>query len=112
MTIAIQVETTPRALVAAVSGRLDGATAPELDNRIAEFVGAGRAVVLDLSGLTYASSAGLRVLLKLGKQAKAAKVRLVLSGLQPTVKEVFDISGFTAIFEIKDDRGQALAAIG
>ena len=58
------------------------------------------------------SSAGLRVLLKFGKQAKAAKVRLVLARLTPTVKEVFDISGFTSIFEIKPDRGQALASLG
>ena len=112
MAITIDLEQAKHALVAAVGGRLDGATAPQLDDRIAELVRAGQPTVLDLSGLTYASSAGLRVLLKFAKQAKASRVRLVLSGLTPAVKEVFDISGFTAIFEIKPDRDQALAAIG
>ncbi|KQY16340.1 hypothetical protein ASE23_20380 [Rhizobium sp. Root73] len=57
---------------------------------------------MDMAGLDYVSSAGLRVMLKTAKASRAAKKKLVLAGLQPAVQEVFDISGFTALFVIVD----------
>ena len=97
--------------VATVAGRLDGAAAPQLDDRLVTLAKPGAKLVLDLDGVDYVSSAGLRVLLKVAKQVKAGKGRLALAGIAPSVKEVFDISGFTAIFALYPDREQAVAAV-
>lgn len=100
------------AVVLALSGRLDSATHKAVDDKLAgALVGPG-ATVIDLSGVDYISSAGLRVLLKAAKQAKSASNRLALAGVRPAVKEVFDISGFTALFQIYPDRAAAVAAAG
>ena len=61
-----------------------------------------------MSGLGYISSAGLRVLLKAAKQAQTAKQKLLLAGLQPSVKQVFEISGFSTLFATFANREDAL----
>ncbi|OZA88859.1 MAG: anti-anti-sigma factor, partial [Azorhizobium sp. 39-67-5] len=49
----------------------------------------------------YVSSSGLRALLVAGKAMRTAKRDLALRSLQPQIREVFDISGFSTLFEIK-----------
>lgn len=66
---------------------------------------------MDMARHDYVSSAGLRVMLKTAKTSRAAKKKLVLAGLQPTVQEVFDISGFTALFVIVDTIEEAKASL-
>ena len=99
------------ALIIIASGRIDSNTASELEAVLPERVQANDATVLDLSDVAYVSSAGLRVLLKGVKIAKTTGHKLVLSGLSPSVQEVFDISGFTSIFAIEPDISSALTAI-
>ena len=72
--------------------------------------GCGR-LLLDLEKVAYVSSAGLRVFLMLAKQSRAAGGRLALCSLAPEVKEVFDISGFTALFMLLPDRVSGLNAL-
>jgi len=92
-----------------VRGRLDGGTAPVLEKQVTKLTdGSLRHLVVDLTAVDYVSSAGLRVLLIGAKRMKAAKGRLGLCGLQPNVKEVFVISGFTALFDMHADRKAAL----
>ncbi len=94
-----------------VSGRLDASTASELEKSLIDLFDAGEKFFLvDFAGLEYISSVGLRVLLMSAKKAKAAGGKVVLSGLQEHVSEVFEIAGFTAIFEIFDDSDAALAS--
>lgn len=100
------------ALVISVSGRLDSGSAGELEAILPVRVREQAAVVLSLSDVPYVSSAGLRVLLIGAKAAKAAGNKLVLTGLSPAVREVFDISGFSKIFTIEADVNAGLAAIG
>jgi anti-sigma B factor antagonist len=57
------------------------------------------------------SSAGLRVLLKAAKIARTSQHRLALAGRTPQVQEVFDISGFTAIFTIYESRQRAIESL-
>jgi anti-anti-sigma factor len=97
--------------IVTIAGRLDGVTAPQLDDGLAALIAPGVRMVLDMSALDYVSSAGLRVLLKVAKQVKAAKGRLALAGITPTVTKVFEISGFTTIFDIHADSISAAAAI-
>ncbi|HSE92212.1 MAG TPA: STAS domain-containing protein [Methylomirabilota bacterium] len=56
------------------------------------------AVVLDLAGVEYVSSAGLRALLLAARQVKAQGGTLVVAAMQPFVQEVFEISRFTLLF--------------
>ncbi|MDZ3832707.1 MAG: STAS domain-containing protein [Sphingopyxis sp.] len=100
------------AWLVAASGRIDSNSAPALEAVLPERVQQHAATIMDLSSVAYVSSAGLRVFLKGVKAAKASGHKLVLTGLSPSVYEVFEISGFTAIFTIADDIDAGLAAIG
>ncbi len=100
------------ALVIAAAGRLDSSTAAVLEAVLPARVKVQKAVILCLAEVPYVSSAGLRVLLIGAKAAKAAGNRLVITGLSPAVREVFDISGFSKIFSIEVDVEAAVVAIG
>ena len=80
-------------------GRLDTTTAPALDKTINEDLGDTKHLVLDVKGLEYISSAGLRVLL--GAQKKMQKVgSMKLTNVREEVMEVFEMTGFADILTI------------
>ena len=68
----------------------------------------GYRIVLDLSGLDYISSAGLRVLMITAKQVKSQEGEIVVAGMQPVVREIFDISKFTFVFKCFSSVSEAL----
>lgn len=81
--------------VVSVSGRLDAATAQELEKSCADLMGkGGRKFILYLSALEYISSAGLRSVLAVAKKLQADGGSLALCGLSGFVEEVFSIAGF------------------
>ena len=80
-------------------GRLDTTTAPALDKTINDDLGDTKHLVLDLKGLEYISSAGLRVLL--GAQKKFQKIgSMKLTNVREEVMEVFEMTGFSDILTI------------
>ena len=86
------------ALTLALNGRLDTTTAPELEEELKNSIDGVSALTLDLRGLEYISSAGLRVLLSAQKRtAGKMKVR----NANETVAEIFDITGFSEILTIE-----------
>jgi anti-sigma B factor antagonist len=86
---------------ALVSGRIDTITASEFENAVNKaFEFEKTAIVLDCTKLDYISSSGLRVFLLLQKKAKASGISLSVCCLNPSIKEIFDISGFSGIFTI------------
>jgi anti-sigma B factor antagonist len=93
------------------AGRLDGTNSAAADAKLADAVGRSPTLILDLGALDYISSAGLRVLLKAAKQAQTAKQKLLLAALQPAVKQVFEISGFSTLFATFADRDAALQSL-
>ena len=96
----------------AFAGSLDSNTSPQAQQAIdAIIAGGGRKIVVDFSGLDYISSAGLRVLLGTAKKLNAAGGALRLFGLNETVKEVFQISGFATILTVKSTEDMALAGL-
>lgn len=97
--------------VTAIGGRIDGTTAAEAETAILGRITGVPALVLDLQDVDYVSSAGLRVVLKAAKSARSSGARLVLAGLAPQVQEVFDISGFSSVLEIRGDSGEAIASL-
>jgi anti-anti-sigma factor len=97
----------------AVSGRLDSETAREFEVTLTAALDRGvQALALDLSGLEYVSSAGLRVFLLAAKRMQAKAAPFALFGLQPQVAKVLEVSGFARILPIAGDRAEALAALG
>jgi anti-anti-sigma factor len=91
-------------VVLAPAGRIDHASAESFKDALRphlERCATGQdQLVLDLAGVDYISSAGLRVLMLARKQAKAQGGTLVVAGLSPVVKEIFEISRFTVVFEV------------
>jgi anti-sigma B factor antagonist len=97
--------------VISVNGSLDALTAPELADALATQLREGNVkLVADLTGLEYTSSAGLRVLLNSVKEARAKGGDLRLSGVQPNVKKVLDLSGFMSIMKSFADTDAAVAS--
>lgn len=98
------------ALVVNVAGRMDAITAPEFDAQCQSWIDAGETkVVVDLSDLEYISSAGLRSILAAAKRLKGSQSELLFSGLSGMVEEVFNVSGFAAMFKIYKTSEDALA---
>lgn len=98
--------------VVPVHGRIDAAAAPALAQLVRESAeSGGRRIVLDLSGVTFLSSSGLRILLVLARELQTQDGELRLCAMQPTVAEVFSLTGFTQIFTIHRTRDEALAAL-
>ena len=83
----------------ALDGRLDTATAPELEEKMSEITADAEELVLDFEKLEYVSSAGLRVILKLQQQMNA-KGSMAICNVNEIVGEVFDITGFCNIVNI------------
>jgi len=97
--------------VAALKGRLDTATAPAAEGKLLGMLEGGAKVVADLAEVHYVSSAGLRVLLKAAKQAKAAGGSFAVASPQAPVREVLEISGFDKILSIHPSRDAAVAGL-
>jgi anti-anti-sigma factor len=90
-------------------GRLDTDSAGDLELALADLQAAdARHFVLDFSNIGYVSSAGLRVLLMTARTLDGGKGSLRLCALNPQVRQVFDIAGFTKMFQIFADRAAAL----
>lgn len=99
-------------LIAAPQGQLNSVNSAAAEADLVAHVTDGtRKLALDFTRLDYISSAGLRVVLVLAKRLKQAEGQLVIFGMQPHVREVFDISGFLAILNVVDTRDQALAQL-
>lgn len=105
----VQVKASKDYTIVSIEGRIDTTNANEFEKQMTEVADAGcTKIILDCSGLNYISSSGLRVFLIVQKKMIAAKGQLRLTSLQPTIKEIFDISGFSSIFSIFPDQESAI----
>lgn len=106
----IQKRKTEKGMIVSVSGRLDAVTSPDFEKEMEGCLADGETVlVVDLPGLEYISSAGLRSILAITKKLKARNGKIILSSLQDMVKEVFEISGFSKILPIFPTKEDALS---
>ncbi len=83
-----------------ISGRLDTQTAPELEKVFDEISETCKELVFDMAELAYISSAGLRVILKAQKLMNGQGT-MKLIGVNESVMEVFEITGFLDILTIE-----------
>ena len=83
-----------------VSGRLDTQTAPELEAELDAVLSGLKELTFDMTNLEYVSSAGLRVILK-AQKAMNAQGSMKITGVNDSIMEVFDITGFLDILTIE-----------
>ncbi len=111
MALEISEEKAGEVRILALTGRLDTETAPDFELKAHDqFTEGDRHFVVDLSGIDYVSSAGLRVLLALAKQVDGAKGSMKLCGLASHVRQVFDLAGFSKLLNIQPSLKECIAA--
>jgi anti-anti-sigma factor len=95
--------------IVSVKGRMDAVTTPEIDGKLTGLIDSGeRRLVVDLHGLDYISSAGLRSFLATAKRLKTLQGDIAFVNLEGHVNEVFKISGFFSLFKVYDSLEAAL----
>lgn len=98
--------------VITISGRVDGNTAPQLDETLKELLRRGRyRLVADLAGLDFISSAGLKVLISARNEARRFnRGDLVLVGVPPRIQGVLELTGLDRVFRTYDDAVEAVGS--
>jgi stage II sporulation protein AA (anti-sigma F factor antagonist) len=92
-----------------IEGRIDTLNSRAFEAEIDKiFSRGGKDIILDCNEMRYISSSGLRVFLIAQKKIIALKGKLYVCNLQPSIREIFDISGFSSIFRIFGTRKEAL----
>ncbi len=91
-------------LILDIEGRLDTATAPQLQGVLIPAFDDCKEIALDFAELVYVSSAGLRVLLMGQKQAKKTDGTMTLQNVSDEVMEVLEMTGFTDMLTIEQQR--------
>jgi stage II sporulation protein AA (anti-sigma F factor antagonist) len=95
-----------------LQGRLDAATSKGAEEFLLQRIDAGeRLVAFDLSRLDYISSVGLRVFMMCAKRLKTTQGKLVVFGLTPMIRQVFEIAGFLSLFPVFANRDEAVAGL-
>lgn len=105
----ITIEEKEKALLILLAGHLGHGSVEELNRVFNEWLGKGRHdFIVDMSRLQYISSAGLRCFFEAVTKVNNLKGKLLLCGMQPEVRQVFDVSGFTSFFSIYETMQSAL----
>ena len=87
------------ALTVAIEGRLDTTTAPQLEAELKDSLDGITELTMDLGAMEYISSAGLRVLLS-AQKIMNKQGEMLVTGVNETVMEVFEVTGFSDILNI------------
>lgn len=96
-------------LVITLAGRIDANSAKELEQQTKAWIEGGeKQLVLDFSAVDFISSAGLRVILLIAKKLEPLQGKVKLCGLNATLRDVFEISGFSKLFVIVPSVAEAL----
>ncbi len=94
-----------------LAGRIDAAAAKDLEQQCLQWIDSGeKQFIFDFSAVDYISSAALRVFLLVAKRLNSVDGKLRLCALNSTLRDVFDISGFSKLFTITANLQDALTA--
>jgi anti-sigma B factor antagonist len=94
-----------------LSGLIDIAGSAEIDTPMSVVGGSRKAVIVDLSRVSFMASLGLRSIVLAGKTVMRRGGSMVLLAPQPAVEEVITVSGIDELFEIHRDEAAAIAAV-
>lgn len=99
--VIVQGEERGDVLIVRPKGRFDALSSPMVEKKVFEFIRGGhQRLLMNLSGVDYLSSAGMRMLLSISKKLKTLSGKLVLCGMTQSVLEVLKMSGFDQILEV------------
>jgi anti-anti-sigma factor len=97
--------------VLGLAGRLDSEGSQMLLGKITQVVdGGARNLLLDLSAVTYVSSAGLRTVVMAAKRLANSGGKLVLAGMNTQIQRIFEISGLTSVLAVHPTKAEALSS--
>jgi anti-sigma B factor antagonist len=99
------------ARVITIAGEIDGSTAPGAQAEILAQAEPGARVILDMTGVTYMSSAGLRMLLTAYRTINGKGGKIVLVGLSSDLKDTMSVTGFLDFFTCCDTLDDGAAAL-
>ena len=100
-------------VIVTANGRVDGANAREFQDALGAAIDPEvSGMILNLSQLTYISSAGLRAILLTANVLREREAKFAACALPDRIREVFQISGFDQIVPIHDTEAEAIAAFG
>jgi anti-sigma B factor antagonist len=95
-----------------MGSKLDALISNEIEVKLIEVADSGsKKILCDFSNTEYISSSGLRVMLSIAKKLQKNSGKIVLSCMRLSVYDVFKITGLTNIFEIYENRQQAIASL-
>jgi anti-sigma B factor antagonist len=97
--------------VLSVSGDIDGATAPALQEQVLATAKPDCKMLLDLGGVTFMSSAGLRVMLLLYRQISSNKGKVILVGMSEDLRSTMQATGFLKYFSLADTIDDGVASL-
>lgn len=107
----VSVESMKRVDLVTVSGRIDSSNAAEFEGKLKELMEDGRHnLVLNLAGVTYMSSAGLRTLVSTLKECKKRNGDVRLATPSERVAEVLSLAGLDSLFAVYDDETAAVGS--
>ena len=100
---------TEKCVIVSITGRLDTTNYNLLEKKLTDLIDKREdKILIECSKMDYVSSSGLRILLMALKKITMVKGKFVLCNLQDNIREIFEISGFTNIFEIYPSQEEAL----
>jgi len=100
---------TEKCVIVSITGRLDTTNYSLLEKKLTDLIENHEdKILVECSKMDYVSSSGLRILLMALKKVTMAKGKFVLCNLQDNIREIFEISGFSNIFEIYPSQEEAL----
>lgn len=96
-------------LILRIRGRLDAVSSPTAEKKVFECINSGHTkLLLDFAGVSYLSSAGMRMLLSTTKKLKTLSGKLVVCSIVPNVMDVLKMSGFDHVLELSKSEEDAL----
>jgi anti-sigma B factor antagonist len=96
----ININTIDSLQIVTLDGEIDSSVASEVTEKIVPLVTEKAKIILDMTAVAYMSSAGLRTLLSIHRQASNSDVPLILVGLSEEIKDTMSVTGFLNFFTV------------
>ncbi len=107
----IEVKAEGNIAIAIISGEIDSKTAPQAQEELLPVTGQYNKLIMDMSNVTFLSSAGLRTLLLLYRQTTAKNGKIVLVGLTDEIRDTMSMTGFLKFFVVSDSLEEGLKSL-
>jgi anti-sigma B factor antagonist len=98
----IKINTIDNVQIVTIEGNIDSSVASEVTDKIVPLATEKAKIILDMTGVPYMSSAGLRTLLSMHRRATTNDAQLILVGLSEDIKDTMSVTGFLNFFTVSE----------